>query len=75
MVYPVLKINQVNSNSYQINIVDTDFDAEPILTMDCDSSEEGIGSLYTMLTAFINQYNYGYGQGYDDACEDMELDE
>lgn len=74
MVYPVLKINQVNSNSPSIDVIDTDYD-ETILTLDCDSPEDTIESFYTMLTAFINQYNYGYDQGYDDACEDMELNE
>ena len=74
MVYPVLKINQVNSNSPSVDVIDTDYE-EPILTLDCDSLEDTIESFYTMLTAFINQYNYGYDQGYDDACEDMELDE
>ena len=74
MVYPILKINQVNSNSPSIDVIDTDYE-EQILTLDCDSPEDTIESFYTILTAFINQYNYGYDQGYEDACEDMELDE
>lgn len=72
MVYPILKINQVNSNSPSIDVIDIDYE-EPILTLDCDSPEDTIESFYTMLTAFINQYNYGYDQGYDDACEDMDF--
>ena len=73
MIYPTLTIN--TDQSTVINIYDTDYDDEPILSMS-DMSGESIESFYTMLTLFMNQYENGWEDGYatglDDSMEGVE---
>ena len=61
MIYPTLTINPDQSTI--VNIYDTDYDDEPVLSMS-DVSGESIESFYTLLTLFLNQYENGWEDGY-----------
>lgn len=73
MIYPTLTINPDQSTI--VNIYDTDYDDEPVLSMS-DVSEESIESFYALLTLFLNQYENGWEDGYavglDDSIEGVE---
>ena len=73
MIYPTLTIN--SDQSTIVNIYDTDYDDEPVLSMS-DISGESIESFYTLLTLFMNQYENGWEDGYatglDDSMEGVE---
>lgn len=63
MIYPTLHINSNGQNS--INLIDSDFQDNPILTITDRNIEDGY---FTLLMAFINQYNYGYSDAIDDGA-------
>ena len=73
MIYPTLTIN--TDQSTVINIYDTDYDDEPVLSMS-DMSGESIESFYTMLALFLNQYENGWEDGFasglDESMEGAE---
>lgn len=73
MIYPTLTIN--SDQSTIVNIYDTDYDDEPVLSVS-DISGESIESFYTLLTLFMNQYENGWEDGYatglDDSMEGVE---
>lgn len=69
MVYPVLNINVVTSET-SVGIVDTDMkDINPVLEVSCGGKEDG-DMFMTLLTAFMNQYELGYEDGFDDGIWD-----
>lgn len=73
MIYPTLIIN--SDQSTIVNIYDTDYDDEPVLSMS-DISGESIESFYTLLTLFMNQYQNGWEDGYWAGFEEsMETEE
>ena len=66
MVYPVLKINQNDSNDMEIIIIDTEYENE-LSIQDADD----IPSLFYILTdLFLSQYEHGYEMGYADGSYD-----
>lgn len=66
MVYPVLKINQNDSNDMEIIIIDTEYENE-LSIQDTDD----IPSLFYILTdLFLSQYEHGYEMGYADGSYD-----
>lgn len=66
MVYPILKINQNNSNDMEIIIIDTEYENE-LSIQDTDD----IPSLFYILTdLFLSQYEHGYEMGYADGSYD-----
>lgn len=66
MVYPVLKINQDDSNDMEITIIDTEYENE-LSVKDTDD----IPSLFYILTdLFLSQYEHGYEMGYADGSYD-----
>lgn len=68
MVYPVLKINQDDSNDMKIVIIDTEYENE-LSIRDTDD----IPSLFYILTnLFLSQYKYGYEMGYADCSYDLD---
>ena len=73
MIYPTLTINQDQTTI--INIYDTDFDNDPVLSMS-NVSDESIESFYTLLILFMKQYENGWEDGYatglDDSMEGVE---
>ena len=68
MVYPILKINQDNSNDMEIVIIDTEYENE-LSIQDADD----IPSLFYILTdLFLSQYEHGYEMGYADGSYDSD---
>ena len=68
MVYPVLKINQDDSNDMEIVIIDTEYKNE-LSIQDTDD----IPSLFYILTdLFLSQYEHGYEMGYADGSYDSD---
>ena len=68
MVYPVLKINQDDSNDMEITIIDTECGNE-LSIKDTDD----LPSLFYILTdLFLSQYKYGYETGYVDGLYDSD---
>ena len=67
MIYPTLTIN--SDQSTIVNIYDTDYDDEPVLSIS-DISGESIESFYTLLTLFMNQYENGWEDGYATGLDD-----
>ena len=68
MVYPVLKINQDDSNDMEIVIIDTEYENE-LSIQDTDN----IPSLFYILTdLFLSQYEHGYEMGYADSSYDSD---
>lgn len=68
MVYPVLKINQDDSNDMEIVIIDTEYENE-LSIQDTDD----IPSLFYILTdLFLSQYEHGYEMGYADGSYDSD---
>lgn len=66
MVYPILKINQDDSNDMEITIIDTEYENE-LSVKDTDD----IPSLFYILTdLFLSQYEHGYEMGYADGSYD-----
>lgn len=66
MVYPILKINQDDSNDMEIVIIDTEYENE-LSIQDVDD----IPSLFYILTdMFLSQYEHGYEMGYDEGWAD-----
>lgn len=66
MVYPILKINQNDSNDMEIIIIDTEYENE-LSIQDTDD----IPSLFYILTdMFLSQYEHGYEMGYADGSYD-----
>lgn len=62
MVYPILKINQDDSNDMEITIIDTEYENELSL-----QDTDDIPSLFYILTdLFLSQYEHGYEMGYVD---------
>lgn len=67
MIYPTLEINSDGTNS--INFIDTEFDSNPFLSMSNDVDNKDTPCVFfTLLTAFINQYNCGYDDAIDDGA-------
>lgn len=68
MVYPILKINQNDSNDMEIIIIDTEYENE-LSIQDTDD----IPSLFYILTdMFLSQYEHGYEMGYADGSYDSD---
>lgn len=68
MVYPILKINQDDSNDMEITIIDTEYENE-LSIQDTDD----IPSLFYILTdLFLSQYEHGYEMGYADGSYDSD---
>lgn len=68
MVYPILKINQDDSNDMEIVIIDTEYENE-LSIQDTDD----IPSLFYILTdLFLSQYEHGYEMGYADGSYDSD---
>ena len=68
MVYPILKINQDDSNDMEIVIIDTEYKNE-LSIQDTDD----IPSLFYILTdLFLSQYEHGYEMGYADGSYDSD---
>lgn len=64
MVYPVLKINQDDSNDMEVVIIDTKYENELSIQ---DTDTDNIPSLFYILTdMFLSQYEHGYEMGYAD---------
>lgn len=61
MIYPTLTIN--SDKLFTIDLIDTEFDDNPILSITDTDIEE---LFIPLLTAFINQYNCGYNDAIDD---------
>lgn len=69
MIYPTLTINP--DQSIIINIYDTDFDNEPVLSM-YNLADNSLDCFYTLLTLFLNQYIDGFNEGYEAGFDDAE---
>ena len=69
MIYPTLTINP--DQSIIINIYDTDFDNEPVLSMN-NLADNSLDFFYTLLTLFLNQYIDGFNEGYESGFDDAE---
>lgn len=68
MVYPILKINQDDSNDMEIVIIDTEYENE-LSIQDTDD----IPSLFYILTdLFLSQYEHRYEMGYADGSYDSD---
>ena len=68
MVYPILKINQNDSNDMEIVIIDTEYENK-LSIQDIDD----IPSLFYILTdLFLSQYEHGYEMGYADGSYDSD---
>ena len=68
MVYPILKINQDDSNDMEIVIINTESKSE-LSIRDIDD----IPSLFYILTdLLLSQYEYGYEMGYADCLHDLD---
>ena len=68
MVYPILRINQDDSNDMEIVIIDTEYENE-LSIQDTDD----IPSLFYILTdLFLSQYEHGYEMGYADGSHDSD---
>lgn len=68
MVYPILKINQDDSNDMEIIIIDTEYENE-LSIQDIDD----IPSLFYILTnLFLSQYEHEYEMGYADGSYDSD---
>lgn len=68
MVYPILKINQDDSNDMEIVIIDTEYENK-LSIKDTDD----IPSLFYILTdLFLSQYEHGYEMGYADGSYDSD---
>lgn len=68
MVYPILKINQDDSNDMEIVIIDTEYKNE-LSIQDTDD----IPSLFYILTdLLLSQYEHGYEMGYADGSYDSD---
>lgn len=68
MVYPILKINQDDSNDMEIVIIDTEYKNE-LSIQDADD----IPSLFYILTdLLLSQYEHGYEMGYEDGSYDSD---
>lgn len=66
MVYPILKINQDDSNDMEIVIIDTEYENELSI-----QETDDIPSLFYILTdLFLSQYEHGYEMGYADGSYD-----
>lgn len=62
MVYPILKINQ---DDYEIELVDTQGELEFTI-----QAEDTVSLFYDLLNLLIEQYGYGYSNGYIDGIND-----
>lgn len=70
MVYPILKINQDDSNDMEIVIIDTKYENELSIQ---DTDTDDIPSLFYILTdMFLSQYEHGYEMGYTDGSYDSD---
>ena len=69
MIYPTITINPDNSTT--INIYDTDFDSDSVLSMG-EVSGDSFMSFYSLLNLFLNQYVDGFNEGYETGFEDAE---
>lgn len=70
MVYPILKINQDDSNDMEIVIIDTKYENELSIQ---DTDTDNIPSLFYILTdMFLSQYEHGYEMGYADCSYDLD---
>ena len=68
MVYPILKINQDDSNDMEIVIINTESKSE-LSIRDIDD----IPSLFYILTdLLLSQYQHGYEMGYADCSYDLD---
>lgn len=68
MVYPILKINQDDSNNMEITIIDTEYESELSI-----KNTDDIPSLFYVLTdLFLSQYEHGYETGYADGSYDSD---
>lgn len=71
MIYPTITINLDNSTT--INIYDTDFNSDPVLSMG-DVSGDSFISFYKLLNLFLNQYTDGFNEGYEAGFDDAETE-
>ena len=70
-IFPTITIHP--DNTYNINFYDCDVNREaPIVSMDYAGSDSIIKLYLTILQLFINQYNQGYEDGYNDCVDDLE---
>jgi len=76
MIYPQLHIDPDGNETVQF--IDTDFNDNPFLEVS-PMKGDGMSTVFTMLTAFLNQHHAGlengYMQGYGEAMEDVEGEE
>lgn len=70
-IFPTLTINP--DHTYNINFYGCDINREaPIVSMDYGGDDSIIELYLTILQLFINQYNQGYEDGYNDCADDFE---
>lgn len=69
MIYPTITINPDQSTI--INVYDTDFDSDPVLSIS-NLVGDSLDSFYTLLTLFLNQYVDGFNKGYEAGFDDAE---
>lgn len=67
MIYPTY-----NLDTNTTNIIDTEFDDEPIISFSSNSIEDSFESFLILLQAFINQYDIGFADGVDFMDENLE---
>lgn len=71
MIYPTIQFN--SDSSVIINIFDTEFDTDPVLSIK-SLSEDSMDNFYTLLNLFLNQYINGFNDGYEKGFDDAETE-
>ena len=70
MVYPVLKINQDDSNDMEITIIDTEYENE----LSIQESDDLPSLFYILTDLFLSQHECGYENGYEAGYIDGRYD-
>lgn len=73
MIYPTVTISP--NQAITIDVYDTDYEGGPVLTI-CNQDGNAIEAFYNLLMLFMNQYQYGWEDGYWAGFEEaMEMEE
>lgn len=72
MIYPIVKLNQNNLSS--VSLIDTEFN-DIIIEIKNEDRDNILYSFYVLLQACINQFHYGYEQGYNEGYYDAQFEE
>ena len=69
MIYPTFNIQE--NNTHSIVIIDSSYSKEPVLELhnDEDKTEDDFAVFITLLMLFVNNYNDGWYDGWNDALD------